>query len=178
MVVLVAVAGRAPADEIRPTLDKLKETGVISLGYRETSRPFSFVGTDGKPAGYSVDLCRQIVDALKQGLKLPDLKVRWVAVTPGNRIPQLVKGTIDLECGSTTITFSRMEDVAFSHMIFVDGGSLLATVASSINVVKDLGGKRVGVVPNTTTEKALASALAKASVQATVVTVNEHGDGL
>jgi ABC-type amino acid transport substrate-binding protein len=99
-------------------------------------------------------------------------------VTPGDRIPKLVKGTIDLECGSTTITFGRMEQVAFSHMIFVDGGGLLATTASGIATVRDLAGKRVGVVPNTTTEKALAGALASASVQATVVTVNEHGDGL
>jgi glutamate/aspartate transport system substrate-binding protein len=178
IVVLLAVAGPATGQEIRPTFDKLKETGVVHLGYRETSRPFSFVGSDGQPAGYSIDLCLQIVGAIRQSLKLPELKVAWVAVTPGDRIPKLVKGTIDLECGSTTITFGRMEEVAFSHMIFVDGGSLLATTESGIATVKDLAGKRVGVVPNTTTEKALAGALASASVQANVVTVNEHGDGL
>lgn len=178
IVVLLAAAGPAAGQEIRPTLDKIKETGAIHLGYRETSRPFSFVESDGKPAGYSVDLCLQIVGGIRQSLKLPDLKVAWVAVTPGNRIPELVKGTIDLECGSTTITFSRMEEVAFSHMIFVDGGSLLATAESGITAVKDLAGKRVGVIPNTTTEKALAAALAAASLQASVVTVNEHGEGL
>jgi glutamate/aspartate transport system substrate-binding protein len=178
IVVLLAATAPAAAQEIRPTLDKVKETGGIHLGYRETSRPFSFVGADGKPAGYSVDLCLQVVDGIRQSSNRPDLKVTWVAVTPADRIPKLVKGTIDLECGSTTITFSRMEEVAFSHMIFVDGGSLLATAESGINTVKDLGGKRVGVVPNTTTEKALAAALKNASVQATVVTVSEHGDGL
>jgi ABC-type amino acid transport substrate-binding protein len=130
IVVLLAATGPAAGQEIRPTLDKIKETGVIHLGYRETSRPFSFVGSDGKPAGYSVDLCRQVVGGIRESLTLADLKVAWVAVTPGNRIPELVKGTIDLECGSTTITFSRMEEVAFSHMIFVDGGSLLATTES------------------------------------------------
>jgi glutamate/aspartate transport system substrate-binding protein len=177
-VVLLIMAGPAGGQEIRPTLDKVKEAGVAHLGYRETSRPFSFVGTDGKPAGYSVDLCLQIIGGIRESLKLPDLKVAWVAVTPGNRIPQLIRGAIDLECGSTTITFSRMEQVAFSHMIFVDGGSLLATTESGIATVKDLAGKRVGVIPNTTTEKALAAALKEASVQANVVTVNEHGDGL
>jgi ABC-type amino acid transport substrate-binding protein len=176
--VLLAVARPAAGQELRPTLDKFKETGVAHLGYRETSRPFSFVGTDGKPAGYSVDLCTRILGAVRESLKLPDLKIAWVAVTPGNRIPQLVKGVIDLECGSTTITFSRMEQVAFSHMIFVDGGSLLATTESGIATVKDLAGKRVGVIPNTTTEKALAAALKEASVQPTVVTVSEHGEGL
>src|SRR5262249_38500872 len=109
IVVLFAMTGLAAGQEIRPTLDKLKETGVIHLGYRETSRPFSFVGGDGKPAGYSVDLCLQIVDALRKTPKLSELKVTWVAVTPADRIPKLVKGTIDLECGSTTITFGRME---------------------------------------------------------------------
>jgi glutamate/aspartate transport system substrate-binding protein len=175
---LLAVAGPAAGQEIRPTLDKFKETGIVRLGYRETSRPFSFVSSDGQPAGYSIDLCMQIVAAVRQSLRLPALKVVWVVVTPGDRIPKLVKGTIDLECGSTTITFGRMEQVAFSHMIFVDGGSLLATAASGIATVKDLAGRRVGVIPHTTTEKALTGALAGSSVQATVVTVNEVGDGL
>src|SRR5262245_5758686 len=177
-VLLLAVAAPAVGQEIRPTLDKVKSTGVIHLGYRETSRPFSFAGPDGQPAGYSVDLCRQVADGVKQSLKLADLKIAWEAVTPGDRIAKLVKGTIDLECGSTTITFGRMEQVAFSHMIFVDGGSLLATVDSGIRTVKDLGGKRVGVIANTTTEKALRAAATAASVRLTEVTLTDHGDGL
>jgi len=179
LAVLLAAAGPAAGQEIRLTLDKIKETGVIHLGHRETSRPFSFIGTDGKPSGYSIDLCLQVVAGVRQTLKLPDLKVAWVAVTPGDRIPKLVKGVIDLECGSTTITFGRMEQVVFSHMIFVDGGSLLATAQSGINTVKDLGGKRVGLIAHTTTEKALAQALTGAGVpQPTVVKVTEHGEGL
>ncbi len=178
-ILLLLVVGRlAAGQEIRPTLDKIRETGTVHLGYRETSRPFSFVGGDGRPAGYSVELCEQIVGGIQKSLKLSDVKVVWVVVTPADRIGKLVNGTIDLECGSTTITFTRMEQVAFSHMIFVDGGSLLATADSAISTVKDLGGKRVGVIPNTTTEKALIEALASAAMQATVVPVNEVGDGL
>jgi ABC-type amino acid transport substrate-binding protein len=175
---LVAVPGPAAGQEIRLTLDKIKETGVIQLGYRETSRPFSFRSGDGRPAGFSIDLCTKIADAIRESLKLPELKVAWVPVTPADRIPKLVKGTIDLECGSTTITFGRMEQVAFSHMISVDGASLLATTESGIGRVNDLAGKRVGVIPHTTTEKALAAALAGASIQATVIPVAEVGDGL
>jgi len=178
IVALLAAANPAAGQEIRPTLDKIKESGVITLGHRETSRPFSFIGTDGQPTGYSVDLCLQVVAGLRQSLKLPELKVAWLAVTPGDRIPKLVKGAIDLECGSTTITFSRMEQVAFSHMIFVDGGSLLASAQSGINTTKDLGGKRVGLIPHTTTQKALAQALAAAGVQPTIVNVTDHGEGL
>jgi ABC-type amino acid transport substrate-binding protein len=175
---LFVATAPAVAQEVRPTLDKVKETGVIRLGYRETSRPFSYRAENGKPAGYSVTLCERVAEAVRQSLKLPALEVQWVAVTPADRIARLVKGTIDLECGSTTITFGRMEQVAFSHMIFVDGGSLLATAASGIGAVRDLAGKRVGVIPNTTTEKALAAALAAASVSASVLTVAEHGEGL
>ena len=176
--ILLGLAGPAMAQEIRPTLDKIKETGAIQLGYRETSRPLSFVGTDGQPAGYSVDLCLQVVAALRQRLKLSELKVHWVSVTPAVRVARLAKGTIDLECGSTTITFGRMEQVAFSHMIMVDGGSLLATVDSKVGDIKDLSGKRVGVIANTTTEKALADAFIAAGVKAQVVVVADHGEGL
>ncbi len=176
--VLLAATGPGASPEIRPTLDKIKETGAIQLGYRATSRPFSFRGTDGQPAGFSVDLCLEVAGALRESLKLPGLKVAWVAVTPADRIEKLVQGTIDLECGSTTITFGRMEQVAFSHMISVDGGSLLATAESGIGAVRDLAGKRVGVIPNTTTEKALAAALAGASIRATVIPVAEVGEGL
>lgn len=175
---LAVLAAPAVAQEIRPTLDKIKETGTISLGHRETSRPFSFLGTDGQPAGYSVDLCLQVAAAVKQHLKLGDLKVHWVPATPADRVSKLVKGTIDLECGSTTITFGRMEQVAFSHMIFVDGASLLATAASGVRGVKDLTGKRVGVISHTTTDKVLASALGAASVKSQIINVADHQDGL
>ena len=178
VVLLALAADRTAGQEIRPTLDKIKETGAIQLGYRETSRPFSFRGSDGQPAGFSIDLCLQVAGALRESQKLPGLKVAWVAVTPADRIAKLVQGAIDLECGSTTITFGRMEQVAFSHMISVDGGSLLATVDSGIGTVKDLRGKRVGVIPNTTTEKALAAALAGASIQVTSIPVAEIGEGL
>ena len=177
-VLLSVAAGPAAGQEIRPTLEKIKETGVVQLGYRETSRPFSFRGRDGQPAGFSIDLCQQVAGGLREFLKLPGLKVDWVPVTPADRIQKLVKGAIDLECGSTTITFGRMEQVAFSHMISVDGGSLLATVGSGVGAVRDLSGKRVGVIPNTTTEKALTAALGGASIQATVVPVADAGEAL
>src|SRR5262249_58793100 len=106
------------------------------------------------------------------------LKVSWVAVTPGDRIGKLQRGAIDLECGSTTVTFERLLQVAFSRLIFVDGGSVLATASSGIRGVKDLGGKRVGVIPNTTTDKALAGALAALSVKSAIIHVSETREGL
>jgi glutamate/aspartate transport system substrate-binding protein len=176
--ILLGLAGMTQAQEIRPTLEKLRETGVIHLGHRETSPPFSFLEKDGKPTGYSVDLCLQIAAALRQSPDLSALREVWVPVTPGDRIGKLVKGGIDLECGSSTITFSRMEQVAFSHMIFVDGASLLATADSRIARLADLGGKRVGVIPNTTTEKALAAGLQRLGLQARVIALSDHAEGL
>jgi len=175
---LLALTGPVLAQETKPTLDKIRDKGTIQLGYRETSRPFSFLGSDGQPAGYSVDLCKQVAAVLKQALRLNDLKVSWVPVTPADRATKVANGAVDLECGSTTVTFDRMRQVAFSHMTFVDGGSILATTSSGIRGVKDLNGKRVGLIPNTTTEKSLATALAALSVKAQIVNVTEHREGL
>jgi glutamate/aspartate transport system substrate-binding protein len=101
-----------------------------------------------------------------------------VPVTPSSRISDLVNGVIDLECGSTTTTFSRMARVDFGFLIFVDGGSLLATTASNIAGVATLGGKRVAVVPGTTTEQVLATALQKHRINAQVIEVGDHAEGL
>src|SRR5262244_3413255 len=174
---LLALAGPAMADET-PTLDRIKKKAAVTFGYREASPPFSFLARDGQPAGYSVDLCKKIAIVLKSALGLADLKVSWVAVTPGDRVGKLQRGAIDLECGSTTVTFERLLQVAFSHLTFVDGGSVLATASSGIRGVKDLTGKRVGVIPNTTTDKALATALAVLSVKPEIVHVNETREGL
>jgi len=175
---LLVLALAGPVGAADETLDKIREKGIIHLGFRETSRPFSFVGSDGQPAGYSVDLCRQVATILKQVLRLNDLKLSWMPVTPADRLTKIANGSIDLECGSTTVTFDRMRQVAFSHMTFVDGGSILATASSGIRGVKDLNGKRVGLIPGTTTEKSLATALAALSVKAQIVNVAEHREGL
>jgi glutamate/aspartate transport system substrate-binding protein len=175
---LLALAGPVMAEDSGPTLAKIKKKAAVAFGYRESSRPFSFRGEDGQPAGYSVDLCRQIAVVLKSALGLGDLKVSWVPVTPSDRVGKLQRGDIDLECGSSTITFERLQQVAFSHMTFVDGGSVLATASSGIRGVKDLGGKRVGVIPNTTTDKALATALTALSIKPQIVHVPETKEGL
>jgi glutamate/aspartate transport system substrate-binding protein len=172
------MAPPAAGQEARLTLDKIKELQSISLGYRTGSAPFAFLDKDKKPTGYSVELCLRIATAVQRKLGLTELKVNWVAVTPSSRIPDLVEGAIDLECGSTTITFSRMARVDFSFLTFVDGASVLATTASGIGSVSDLAGKRVAVIPGTTTELALAAALRKALIAARVVEVREHSEGL
>jgi glutamate/aspartate transport system substrate-binding protein len=164
--------------ELQGTLKKIKDTNTIVIGHPADSRPYSFVGEDGKPAGYSIDLCMRIVAGVQQQLGLRDLQVKWVPVTVENRIPLLVKGTIDIECGSTTNTLSRQEQVDFSQLTFVDAGKMLLKAASGTRGIGDLGNKRVAVIPGTTTEKVLTESLQRRYVNADVVKVKEHADGL
>src|SRR5215472_5964122 len=149
----------APAQELQGTLKKIKDSGTIAIGYREQSVPFSFRGNDGKPAGYSIDLCSRIVTGIQQQLKLTKLDVKWVPVTPENRIASVVNGTVDLECGSTTASLSRQEQVDFSNMTFIDGGSLLVKLGANMSTLQDLSGKKIGVVPGTTTDGAIRAVL-------------------
>jgi len=172
------LAGPALGAEVEGTLKKIKQEGGIKLGYRGSAPPFSFLGPDAKPAGYSVDLCLQIADALKADLGLPNLWTRWVRVTPEDRIPLLVDGTLDLECGSTTHTPAREAQVDFSYTTFVGGAGLIATVASGVKGVADLGGKRVGIIRGTTTEQALVEALKKHRVSARLIDIRDHGEAL
>ena len=178
LLLTLLLAGPALGAELDGTLKKIKATNTITLGYREFARPFAFVGDDGKPAGYSVELCTRIAASIAKELALPSLQVKWVKVTAENRIQSVVNGTVDLECGSTTASLSRQEQVDFSLMTFLDGGSLLVTDASGVRGISTLGGKRVGIVPGTTTEKALAAVLTKHGVTATVVPLKDHAAGV
>ena len=173
----LVLATPAHAQDLQGTLKKVKETGTVVFGYRDNAPPFSFVGDDRQPVGYSVDICLQIVDALRRTLALPNLTVRWVPVTVADRVDAVVSGRIDLECGSTTITLSRQERVDFSQMIWLDGGSLLARAGAGVARLGDLSGKRVAVIPGTTTERALGEALRRRAVKAEVVPVSSHDEG-
>ena len=136
------------------------------------------MGDDGKPAGYSVDLCTRVAASVGAALGLPALQVKWVKVTVENRMRSVADGTIDLECGSTTASLSRQEHVDFSLLTFIDGGSLLVTDASRIRGLSTLGGKRVAIIPGTTTEVSLTGALKKHAVTATMVPVKDHDAGV
>lgn len=175
LILLLAAAG---AWAQSGTLDKIKRTGTIALGYREASIPFSYIGDNRLPAGYSVELCQRVAESVRRQLGLAELQVRWVLVTPGNRVEKLAGGEIDLECGSTTNTLSRQEQVSFSLLTFADGGSLLMKADSGLLGLADMGGRKIGVVPATTTERALEDALARHNVKAETVKLKDHAEGL
>ena len=160
------------------TLAKIAKRGELRIGYDKDSEPMSFVDKDGSPAGYSVDLCRRIASAVKTELKRDDLKVTFVAVDFDGDFKAMVKGDIDLECGSTTITLDRYKLIDFSVMTFVTGGSFVSRVNQPVNTVADLAGKSVAVIPGTTTETALKQQLKDGLIDAKVVSVKDHVEGM
>jgi len=177
---LAATAAAAPAADNVPkgTLARIKATKTINLGHREQSRPFSFVGEDRKPAGYSVDLCLKVVDGIKQQLGLQQLKVNWVPLQSNDRVDAVADGKVDLVCGVTTVTLSRLERVEFSNYIYVDGGTTLVKKASGMQRLADLNGKKVAVQPGTTTIGALRQTLPRRKINVEVVEVPNLAQGM
>jgi ABC-type amino acid transport substrate-binding protein len=181
LVIAVAVACLCAASswaaEPRGVLKKIKAAKTIALGYSEAAVPFSFVSNDNRPQGYSVDLCKRIVEGIQQQLGLDELKIKWVKVDVNTRIPYVMNGKVDIECGSTTHTFSREEKVDFSSMTFVDGGSYISKTRAKLATLKDLEGKKVSLIPGTTTEKVLKAALDQAQIKAEIIPVRTHAEG-
>lgn len=172
------LAGPALAADLEGTLKKIKGTNTIALGYLDSARPFSFAGDDGKPAGYSVDLCTRVAARVGKDLALPNLQLKWVKVTAATRLQSITSGITDLDCTTTTASLSRQEQVDFSLMTFIDGGSLLVVGDSGVVGIGTLENKRVAVIPGTTTEKSLTSALKQRGVTAKIVPVKDHAAGV
>jgi glutamate/aspartate transport system substrate-binding protein len=169
----------ALADDLTGTLKKIKDTGTITIGNRESSVPFSYLDEHGTPVGYTVDLCKRVVDEVKATLHLPDLKVRYMTVSPAARIPLLTNGTIDMECSTTNRTLTRMHQVAFSSPIFVIGGRLLTKADSGIKDWPDLRKHVVGVAQGTSTEQLVNALVATPAYAGTrVLTLKDHAQGL
>ena len=175
---LAIAAAQVLAEPAEGTLRTIARTKTIRLGYLKEAVPFSFAESAGKPMGYSIDLCQRVVAGLQQKLELPQIDVKWVEVNTANRFERVVDGTIDLECGTSTITLSRQKQVNFSLMTWADGGSFLVKPDVPVRALADLAGKKIAVIQGTTTERALRQALNDRLVNAEVLPVKEHLDGL
>jgi len=169
-------AAAAPAPVNIDTLKRIRDTGAILVGVRESSVPFSFLDAQKQPQGYSVDLCVRVADAIKAELKMPKLEVRFVPVTSSNRIPALLEGKIDLECGSTTNTRDRQKQVAFAYTTYIAGIKMLAKKASNVNSIEDLRGKSVVVTKGTTSEKIMKSMNEERLLKIKVIESPDHGE--
>ncbi len=169
-------AGQANAEELTGTLKNIKETGTITLGYRDSSIPFSYLDDNQKPIGFAIDICYRIVDAVKKELKLDKLEVRLNPVTSSTRIPLLANGTIDLECGSTTNNPERLKQVAFTNTHFLTATRFVSKKSSKINSIDDLKGKSVASSSGTTNIKQLTEANAARNLGINIIPAKEHAE--
>jgi glutamate/aspartate transport system substrate-binding protein len=169
-------AGGAQAEELTGTLKNIKETGAITLGFRDSSIPFSYLDDNQKPIGYAMDICMKIVEAVKKELKLDKLEVKLNPVTSSTRIPLLANGTIDLECGSTTNNVERQKQISFTNTHFLTASRFVSKKASKINSIDDLKGKTVVSTAGTTNIKQLTEANAARNLGATIVPAKDHAE--
>ena len=159
---LIMIAPPLSAAENSSTLDQIKKSGKIRIGFRQSEPPMSFLDGNGNPVGYSIDLCSRIVTAVKTELNKTDLSVEYLPVNAKTRFSALSDNEIDILCGSTTKTLSRGKLVDFTQLTFVTGASLLSMAGNPVNGIADLQGKKVAVVKNTTTIEVLKAALKEA----------------
>ena len=169
-------AGPANAEELTGTLKKIKETGALIIGYRDSSIPFSYLDDNQKPIGFAIDICYRIVDAVKQELKLDKLAIEFNPVTSSTRIPLLANGTIDLECGSTTNNAERLKQVAFTNTHFLTATRFVSKKSSNIHSIDDLKGKTVVSSSGTTNIKQLTEANAARNLNINIVPAKEHAE--
>ena len=165
--------GQAP-----DTLKKIRDSKTVTIAYRTDALPFSFEDDDKKPAGYMVELCRGVIAAIERQIGVVPLQVNWVPVTVQTRFTAVSSGQADMECGATTLTLGRMKQVDFSSLTFVDGTGLLVRTATAGSSLKDLAGKKIGVIKGTSNEQALADAMEARSVKAEIVPVKTRAEGL
>ena len=175
-VLLCCGAVPALADDLSGTLKKVKETGVITLGFRESSVPFSYYDGNQKPVGYALDLCGKIVDEVKVELKEPDLRVAFNPETPSTRIPLMANGTIDLECGSTSNSLDREKQVGFSYTDFVASTRFVSKVADNLKTLDDLRGKTVVTTSGTTTVRLVNELNTKSDLHLRIILAKDHAD--
>ena len=172
-----AASAAAVAQDGGDTLKRIRDSGTISLGHRESSIPFSYYDDRQQVVGYSHELMLRVVEAVKKELGTPDLRVKLTPITSQNRIPLLQNGTIDLECGSTTNNLERQKQVAFSNTIFIIGTRLLTRKDSGIRDFPDLAGKNVVTTAGTTSERLLRTMNERTTPRMNVISARDHGEG-
>src|SRR6202047_3869345 len=169
-------AGTANAEELTGTLKKIKETGAITIGFRDSSIPFSYLDDNQKPIGFAIDICYRIVDAVKKELKLDKLEVQFNPVPSSTRIPLLANGTIDLECGATTNNADRLKQVAFTNTHFLTATRFVSKKSSKIDSIDGLKGKSVASTSGTTNIRQLTESNAARSLSINIIPAKEHAE--
>ena len=160
------------------TLEQIMETRTIRIGYRADKPPMSYVNRNNELVGYSIDLCLRLVDEMKNTLEIPDISVEYVPVNASNRFDALTNNSIDILCGVTTKTLSRLELVDFTQPTFITGAALLTLKSLRLKKISELSGKKIAVVKDTTTFDSLTKMLKREATDAEVVTVKSAVEGM
>lgn len=169
-------SGPARGQEAGGTLERIRKTGTISLGHRESSIPFSYYDDRQEVVGYSHELMMKAVEAVKAELGLPKVQIKLTPVTSQNRIPLVQNGTVDLECGSTTNNLERQAQVAFSNTLFIIGTRLLTRKDSGVRDFPDLAGKNVVTTAGTTSERLIRKMNDEKKMRMNVISARDHGE--
>jgi glutamate/aspartate transport system substrate-binding protein len=175
---LTLCAGGTSAQSLPNTLAKIKAAKAINVAYSPDSLPFSFIGANNEPAGYSIDLCKRVIAQIARAISEANLKINWIPGAVNIRLEMISAGKADLECANTTQTQGRLVTVDFSNLIFIDGGGILVKAGAPINAIPDLAGKKIAVLKQTTTEARLNETLRRRLVNATVVQIENANDGI
>lgn len=175
-VMSVALAALFATGVQAQTLDKIKKEGVITIGHRDASIPFSYFDDKQQPVGYSMDICMKIADAVKAELKMPNLQVKLNPVTSATRIPLMANGTIDLECGSTTNNLDRQKQVAFAPTTFVTANRLVAKKSANITKLDDMKGKALVSTSGTTNIKQVTEENVKRGLGMNIMAAKDHAE--
>jgi ABC-type amino acid transport substrate-binding protein len=175
---LLLVAGSVHAQSLDGRLKKIAETKTITIAYRSDATPFSFTDDKKQVVGFSIDLCKRVVNMIERQIKVTGLQVKWLPVTVRTRFDAVAKGEADMECGSSTVTLSRLKLVDFSSYIFVESTGLLTKAASGLRSLSDMSGKTIAVVSGTTNERAVKAQLARREITATVLPFASRDEAL
>jgi ABC-type amino acid transport substrate-binding protein len=174
----VLAAGLAHAQALDGRLKSIAASKTIGIAYRSDATPFSYVEDGKPPVGFSIDLCKRVANSIERQLKIQGLQIKWVPVTAQNRFDVVAKGQADMECGSSSVTLSRMRQVDFSSYIFAQSTGLVVKSAAGINSISDLSGKKIAVIAGTTNESVVNEQLKRRQLSASVVPFKTRDEAL
>ncbi|MGY2904138.1 glutamate/aspartate transport system substrate-binding protein [Bradyrhizobium sp. URHC0002] len=178
VVVAALLPALAQAQEADTALKRIQQNKAVTIGFRESAAPFAYLSESKQASGYSIDICKKVAEAIGRKLNIPNIEVKYVPVTPQTRIPLIANGTVDIECGTTTNSLARQEQVDFSYAVALAEGKLLVKKTSSIMDLSDLNGKIVALAAGTTAERYVRTALDQAKINARVLQVRDNAEGL
>jgi len=177
-ILALLLAAAAHAEPLDGRLKKIADTRTINVAYRTDATPFSFVDDKKQTVGFSIDLCKRVINSIERQLNVPSLKVNWVPVTVQTRFDAVIKGKADMECGSSTVTLSRLKNVDFSSYIFVETTGLLTLADSGLRSLSDMSGRKIAVIGGTTNERAVNDQVKSRQLNVTVVQFKSSDEAL